>query len=95
MTIGQKIIQLRNSRGISQEKLAELAGCHPAYINLLLHTFIFVIVSIVGAISGVSSEKTGHFVLVQPLNANVGILVFIVIVKFAALAGGGGRFLIF
>ena len=25
MTIGQKIIQLRNSRGISQEKLAELA----------------------------------------------------------------------
>ena len=26
MTIGQKIIQLRNSRGISQEKLSELMG---------------------------------------------------------------------
>lgn len=31
--IGQRIRYYRNQRGHSQEKLAELAGCHPTYIG--------------------------------------------------------------
>ena len=32
-TIGQRIRNYRNALGISQEKLAELSGCHPTYIG--------------------------------------------------------------
>lgn len=31
--LGYRIRSLRNSRGLSQEKLAELAGVHPTYIS--------------------------------------------------------------
>ncbi len=31
--IGQRIRNYRNQLGFSQEKLAELAGCHPTYIG--------------------------------------------------------------
>ena len=31
--IGQRIRSYRNERGFSQEKLAELSGCHPTYIG--------------------------------------------------------------
>ncbi|NVN97609.1 helix-turn-helix transcriptional regulator [Candidatus Nomurabacteria bacterium] len=31
--LGYRIRLLRNSRGLSQEKLAELAGVHPTYIS--------------------------------------------------------------
>ena len=33
--IGQRIRNYRTSAGLSQEKLAELSGCHPTYIGLL------------------------------------------------------------
>ncbi len=32
-SIGQRIRNYRNQLGISQEKLAELSGCHPTYIG--------------------------------------------------------------
>lgn len=32
-TIGQRIRSYRTEKGLSQEKLAELAGCHPTYIG--------------------------------------------------------------
>ena len=31
--LGQRIRNYRNSKGLSQEKLAELSGCHPTYIG--------------------------------------------------------------
>ncbi len=31
--LGQRIRNYRTSKGLSQEKLAELSGCHPAYIG--------------------------------------------------------------
>lgn len=31
--IGQRIRNYRTQKGLSQEKLAELAGCHPTYIG--------------------------------------------------------------
>ena len=31
--IGQRIRNYRTSKGFSQEKLAELSGCHPTYIG--------------------------------------------------------------
>lgn len=33
--IGQRIRNYRMQQGLSQEKLAELAGCHPTYIGQL------------------------------------------------------------
>ena len=33
--VGQRIRNYRMDRGLSQEKLAELAGCHPTYIGQL------------------------------------------------------------
>lgn len=33
--IGQRIRNYRLSQGLSQEKLAELSGCHPTYIGQL------------------------------------------------------------
>ena len=33
--IGQRIRNYRTGKGLSQEKLAELAGCHPTYIGQL------------------------------------------------------------
>lgn len=33
--IGQRIRNYRTSRGLSQEKLADLCGCHPTYIGQL------------------------------------------------------------
>lgn len=33
--IGQRIRSYRTQKGLSQEKLAELAGCHPTYIGQL------------------------------------------------------------
>lgn len=33
--IGQRIRNYRTKQGLSQEKLAELAGCHPTYIGQL------------------------------------------------------------
>lgn len=33
--IGQRIRNYRMSKGLSQEKLAEMAGCHPTYIGQL------------------------------------------------------------
>lgn len=33
--IGQRIRNYRAQKGLSQEKLAELAGCHPTYIGQL------------------------------------------------------------
>lgn len=33
--VGQRIRNYRTQRGLSQEKLAELAGCHPTYIGQL------------------------------------------------------------
>ena len=33
--IGQRIRKKKKKKGLSQEKLAELAGCHPAYIGQL------------------------------------------------------------
>ena len=35
--IGQRIRNYRTSAGLSQEKLAELSGCHPTYIGQLEH----------------------------------------------------------
>lgn len=32
-TIGKRIRNYRNNLGLSQEKLAELSGCHPTYIG--------------------------------------------------------------
>ena len=32
-TIGQRIRNYRVEKGLSQEKLAELSGCHPTYIG--------------------------------------------------------------
>lgn len=32
-TIGQRIRNYRTKQGLSQEKLAELSGCHPTYIG--------------------------------------------------------------
>ncbi|MBR6594332.1 MAG: helix-turn-helix transcriptional regulator [Clostridia bacterium] len=34
-TIGQRIRNYRTKLGLSQEKLAELSGCHPTYIGQL------------------------------------------------------------
>jgi len=31
--VGRRIRHYRTARGLSQEKLAELAGCHPTYIG--------------------------------------------------------------
>ena len=31
--LGQRIRNYRTAKGLSQEKLAELSGCHPAYIG--------------------------------------------------------------
>lgn len=33
--IGQRIRNYRTQKGLSQEKLAELSGCHPTYIGQL------------------------------------------------------------
>ena len=33
--LGQRIRNYRTSKGLSQEKLAELSGCHPTYIGQL------------------------------------------------------------
>lgn len=33
--VGQRIRNYRTQKGLSQEKLAELAGCHPTYIGQL------------------------------------------------------------
>ena len=33
--LGQRIRNYRNTKGLSQEKLAELSGCHPTYIGQL------------------------------------------------------------
>ena len=33
--VGQRIRNYRTSKGLSQEKLAELSGCHPTYIGQL------------------------------------------------------------
>ena len=33
--VGQRIRSYRTQRGLSQEKLAELCGCHPTYIGQL------------------------------------------------------------
>ena len=33
--IGQRIRNYRTQKGFSQEKLAELSGCHPTYIGQL------------------------------------------------------------
>ena len=33
--IGQRIRNYRTQKGLSQERLAELAGCHPTYIGQL------------------------------------------------------------
>ena len=33
--IGQRIRNYRTQKGLSQEKLADLAGCHPTYIGQL------------------------------------------------------------
>ena len=32
-TVGQRIRHYRNQSGLSQEKLAEISGCHPTYIG--------------------------------------------------------------
>ena len=32
-TIGQRVRNYRIEKGLSQEKLAELSGCHPTYIG--------------------------------------------------------------
>ena len=32
-SVGQRIRNYRTQRGLSQEKLAELSGCHPTYIG--------------------------------------------------------------
>ena len=32
-TIGQRVRNYRIDKGLSQEKLAELSGCHPTYIG--------------------------------------------------------------
>ncbi|MBQ3151398.1 MAG: helix-turn-helix transcriptional regulator [Clostridia bacterium] len=32
-SVGQRIRNYRNNLGLSQEKLAELSGCHPTYIG--------------------------------------------------------------
>ena len=34
-TVGQRIRNYRTKQGLSQEKLAELSGCHPTYIGQL------------------------------------------------------------
>ena len=34
-TVGQRIRNYRTKKGLSQEKLAELSGCHPTYIGQL------------------------------------------------------------
>ena len=34
-TVGKRIRNYRTKQGLSQEKLAELAGCHPTYIGQL------------------------------------------------------------
>lgn len=34
-TVGQRIRNYRTKLGLSQEKLAELSGCHPTYIGQL------------------------------------------------------------
>ena len=33
--LGQRIRNYRTARGLSQEKLAELSGCHPTYVGQL------------------------------------------------------------
>ena len=33
--VGQRIRNYRTQKGLSQEKLAELSGCHPTYIGQL------------------------------------------------------------
>lgn len=33
--IGDRIRQVRHERGLSQERLAELAGCHRTYLSLI------------------------------------------------------------
>ena len=33
-TIGQRVRNYRIDKGLSQEKLAELSGCHPTYIAM-------------------------------------------------------------
>ena len=39
-TIGRRVRNYRIEKGLSQEKLAELSGCHPTYIGQVKRTLL-------------------------------------------------------
>ena len=63
-------------------------------LNLLLHALIFVVESVIGAMSRIVREKIAHVVLVQGNEANVCVVFLVVIVKFTALAIRGLLFVV-
>ncbi len=53
-------------------------------LYLLVHTLIFVIESIIGTLTGCSSEEISHIILVEIQVAGICTGVLVVLVKFAA-----------
>ena len=64
---------------------------HPAwggflFLYLLVNTFVFVVVAVVGTMGGVAIEKIHKIILVQCHATYIRIHILIVIIKFASLA---------
>ena len=55
-------------------------------LNLLLHALIFVVKTVVFTVSCQSRNEFCHFVLVQIQRAAVAVGIFVVLIKFTALA---------
>ena len=55
---------------------------------LTAHTFVFVVITEVGATEARPADEFRHFVLVERNDTGVAVCLVVVIVKFAFLAGG-------
>ncbi len=92
--IGQRIRNYRTQKGLSQEKLAELAGCHPTYIGQLergeKNATLESVEKIASAINGTAIFGSQlHVILgtVAPMGSNVGKRSFHVISSFLPTSG--------